>query len=290
MEESYSFYICRTPSPVNLSSRLVEDMFFEPEPLPEVVEPLPEVVEPLPEVVEPLPEVVEPKNQKNDFSKIVTLIKNKIKNGCREYHFRPVMIDGVSCYIVLYLIYKILTIESINVKCKFNNIHHIPYVLYHKRYTSISKLVKFIHSITTTYKIMNGDLLSLSNYNDMKTEEILLPYKEDEVCCVCLENTTDNTTCNHYICFKCRDKCIIQQKKDCPMCRKTNVLGIYSNNMNLINNNDYEELSDLFNRKLFNKRHILDDDSDSSSEDDEEEEYDELREVGLYSDSDSDDE
>jgi hypothetical protein len=141
-------------------------------------------------------------SEKKDFSKIVALIQRKIKNGCKEYNFRPFMIDGVYCYIVLYLKYKILTIESINVKCKFNNNHHVPYVLYHKKYKSIAKVVDLIHTITTTYKIINGDLLAPTDYNDMKTEEILIPYKEDEVCCVCLENTIDNTTCNHYICFK----------------------------------------------------------------------------------------
>lgn len=173
---------------------------------------------------------------------------------------------------------------------------------------------------------MNGDLLSTTDYNDMKTEEILIPYKEDEVCCVCLENTTDNTTCNHYICFKCRDRCIIQQRRDCPMCRQTNVLSTYSNTVNLINNVDYTELNELFHRSLYNKRHVsLDDSSSSSSSDDDDDDDDEsesdddnslrqeelrqeevrqeelrqeelirrvrqeeLREVGLYSDSDSD--
>jgi hypothetical protein len=188
------------------------------------------------------------------------------------------------------------------VKCKFNN-NHVPYVLYHKKYKSIAKIVDLIHTITTTYKIINGDLLAPTDYNDMKTEEILIPYKEDEVCCVCLENTIDNTTCNHYICFKCRDRCIIQQRRDCPMCRQTNVLSTYSNNIHLINNIDYTELNELFHRSLYNKRHVsldIDDDdsssSSSSSSDDDDSESDddnaeialreeELREVGLYDDS-----
>ena len=345
MEEEYSFYICRTPSPVNLSITLEEEpvvsVIIEEEPMVSVIieeEPVVSVIieeEPMVSVIieeepmvlleeepmvlleeepmvlleeepmvlleeEPVVSVIieeepvvileeEPmvpivlekeKEKKNDFSKIVALINNKIKNGCKEYHFRPVIIDGVYCYIVLYLKYKIFTIESINVKCKFNN-HYIPYVLYHKEYTSITKLVNLIHRITTNYRILNGDFMSLSNYNDMKTEEILIPYKEEEVCCVCLENTTDTTTCNHFICFKCRDKCIIQQRKDCPMCRQSNVLGIYCNNMNLINNSDYSELSMLFNRKFHDDDSSTDDDDNNSTED-------ELREVGLYSSSDED--
>ena len=323
MEEENSFYICRTPSPVNLNLSIVLEeepavleesdvvtfdtpIMLEEEPAvleesdvvtfdtPIMLEEEPAVLEE-PVVLEEEPSVVTPpivleKEKKNDFSKIVALINNKIKNGCQEYHFRPVMIDGIYCYIVLYLKYKILTIESIQVTCKFNN-HYIPYVLYHKEYTSISKLVTLIHRITTTYKVLNGDFMSLSNYNDMKTEEILIPYKEEEVCCVCLENTTDTTTCNHFICFKCRDKCIIQQRKDCPMCRQSNVLGVYCNNMNLINNKDYSELSILFNQKFLSKRYNstgYDDDNSSEDEDDDSStEVDELREVGLYSDDDS---
>jgi hypothetical protein len=216
-----------------------------------------------------------------DFSKIVEMIKMKIKKGIKEYHFRPYCIDGVYCYIVLYLKQKILTIESINIKCYFNDIHTMPYVLYHKKYKSIDKIVQLIHKITTTYKIISGDLLSTGDYNDMKTEEILIPYNENEVCCVCLENTTDNTTCGHFICLRCRDKCIIQKKKDCPICRSRNVLPIYSNTINLINNVDYTELYDLFYDRIHINIEDEEEDDDgnsivsSSSEEEEEEEEDE---------------
>jgi hypothetical protein len=247
------------PDPV-ISDPVIPDPIISDPVIPDPIIPDPIISDP---VISVNSDPIETKQK--DFSKIVELIQKKIKNGCKEYHFRPYMIDGVYCYIVLYLKYKILTIESINVKCKFNNIHQIPYVLYHTKYSSIVKLVNLIHNITTTYKIINGDLLSSNDYADTKTEELIIPYKEDEVCCVCLENTTDNTTCNHYICFKCRDKCIIQQRKDCPMCRQHNVLSIYSNSIHLINNNDYAELNELFNRKIFNKRNISLDDSSSSS-------------------------
>jgi len=252
--------------------------------------------------------------KENDFSKIIKMIKNKIKNNCREYHFRPFRIDGVYCYIVLYLKERLLTIESINVKCDFTDNHILPYVLYHKKYKSVEKIVKLIYEITKNYKIVNGDLLSPKNYDDVKVEEELIPYNEDEVCCVCLENTTDNTSCGHFICFRFRDKCIIQKKKDCPLCRCKNVLTMYNNSITLINNIDYSELNILFMDRIYKRRNVLHDEDDNSivssssseseseseSEEEEEEEGQEaeaerridiiqnMREVGLYSDSDSD--
>jgi hypothetical protein len=225
-----------------------------------------------------------PVNNTNDFSDIVKLIKSKLKRGIKEYHFRPYRIDGVYCYIVLYLEKKILTIESINIKCYFNDIHSVPYVLYHKKYKSIEKIVQLIHEVTTTYKIINGDLLCKTDYNDIKIEEKMIPYKEDEICCVCLEHTTDNTTCGHFICFSCRDKCIIQKKRDCPMCRTKNVLSTYSNVMNLINNVDYSELNELFYSKIYQRQNVDNDHdnnsiiSSSSDEDDEEEDEQEVEE------------
>ena len=219
---------------------------------------------------EPLkePEPTKDTTKEMDFSKIVELIKTKIKKGIKEYHFRPYCIDGVYCYIVLYLKQKMLTVESINVKCKFNDVHTMPYVLYHKKYKSIDKIVQLIYQITTTYKIVNGDLLALEHYNDMKIEETLIPYNEAETCCVCLENTTDNTTCGHFICLRCRDKCIIQQKKDCPMCRSKNVLPTYCNNLNLINNMDYSELYDLFYDKIYEKRNVNVEEEDDDEDED----------------------
>ena len=225
-----------------------------------------------------------PPTQK-DFSKIIEIIKRKIKNNNKEYNFRPYCIDGVFCYIVLYLKKKMLTIESINIKCNFTENYTVPYVLYHKKYKSIEKIVQLIYKIVTSYKILNGDLLSPTDYSDIKTEEELIPYNENEICSVCLEHTIDTTSCGHFICLSCRDKCIIQKKRDCPICRCSNVLPTYMNLMQLINNVDYSELFDLFYDKMHD-RSIDDDDNDndnnsiisssssSSSSSDEEEEED----------------
>jgi hypothetical protein len=210
-----------------------------------------------------------PEKKTDPIDLLVESIEKKQKNGMQEYHFRPVRIDGVYCYIVLYLKHNILTVESIHIKCDYGQDRMLPYVLYHYSYSSIKKAVLHVQKIHSSYQLINGDLVSPTNYNDMKLEESILPYSANEVCCVCLDNTTDTTSCGHYICFACRDKCCIQQKLDCPMCRKSNVLPVYHNVMNLINNTDYSELFILFKNKLPTP-YRLEPESESESDEDEE--------------------
>jgi hypothetical protein len=182
-----------------------------------------------------------------------------------------------------------LTVESINIKCNFqynDQERMLPYVLYHHHYSSIKKAVLHVQRIHSSYRLINGDLVSSTNYNDMKLEECIIPYSVHEVCCVCLDNTTDTTCCGHYICFACRDKCCIQKKTNCPICRKPNVLPVYHNVMNLINNTDYSELLILFKNKLPPPYRLEPEtESDEEEEEDEEsdEEYDEEQEeINLY--------
>ena len=214
---------------------------------------------------------------------LVNAIEQRIRNGVKEYHFRPVSIDGIYCYFVLYHQYNILTVESINVKYRF---HYngcdtlVPYVLYHYNYTSIKKAVKHIEKIHSSYKQINGDFLSPENYNDLKLEEIVIPYSTNEICCVCFENTMDTTSCGHHICFVCRDKCCIQKKLNCPICREPDALSIYNNSMHLINNIDYAELFSIFKNKFLKqnpsnwervREHDTESDYDSESESETEE-------------------
>ena len=227
----------------------------------------------------------EPEKKTNSIDALVEAIERKQKSGMQEYHFRPVYIDGVYCYIVLYLKHNMLTIESIHIKCNFyynGQDRMLPYILYHHPYSSIKKAVIHVQRIHSSYRLINGDLISPTNYNDMKLEECILPYSANEVCCVCLENTTDTTSCGHYICFACRDKCCIQQKTNCPMCRKPNVLSVYHNVMNLINNTDYFELLILFKNKLL-PPYRLESESESESESEDEDDTEDVREIDSIS-------
>ena len=206
------------------------------------------------------------KEEKKQIDELIFCLERKKQKGAKEHHFRPVSLDGIYCYFVFYLLESVFTVEAINVKCnvKINgNLKTMPYILYHHKYKNFKQALLMIKEINKSYKIMNGDLLSAQNYKEMRLEEAILPYSPNEVCCVCLENTTDTTTCDHYICLSCRDKCIIKQKPDCPICRRTNVLPVYCNTTNLINNRDFSDLYKIFSRK---NHSLFDSDSDSESE------------------------
>ena len=211
------------------------------------------------------------KTNTESIDALVQAIKRQQEKGVKEYHFRPVMIDGIYCYFVLYFKYNLLTVESINVKVPFAYNGHeslVPYVLYHYKFDSIQRAVNMVKRVFSTYKQKNGDFMSEGNYNDMKLEETVIPYSPNEICCVCFENTTDTTKCGHYICFGCRDKCCIQQKTNCPICREPKVLSVYNNVMHLINNSDYAELQEIFIYKLLRDHLRVEDreeDHDSSS-------------------------
>jgi len=203
-----------------------------------------------------------------DFEKLAKLLQKKKDKGSKEYHFRPYAIDGVFCYIVLYLRHSLLTVESVNVKCKFTyegQIYNQPYVLYHRKDMTFEDALNNVVKITTKYKILNGDLESPENYEELKLENCVLPYGENERCCICYENTTDTTICNHAICFNCRENCILKQQLNCPICRNENIMQYYNNTIQLFNNRDSTEVNHVLVHNL-DKYEVFQEDDDSSSE------------------------
>jgi hypothetical protein len=40
-------------------------------------------------------------------------------------------------------------------------------------------------------------------------------WEQHEECCVCFEETSQKTSCNHFVC----NSCVIKLKKKCPLCR-----------------------------------------------------------------------
>jgi hypothetical protein len=159
------------------------------------------------------------------------------------YHFRPIKIDGINVYIVLYGKYKILNIESIYINCNVRvngRIEKQKYSLYHYKYKTLSAALNRVEKIRNGYRIYNGEIVSANCYKMLKLEETVLPYSDDEKCSVCYENTSDSTCCGHSICLNCREICLFRNQKDCPMCRKPNALEIYTNKNGLVNNEQYE--------------------------------------------------
>ena len=64
------------------------------------------------------------------------------------------------------------------------------------------------------------------------------------------------------------------------MCRKPNVLSVYHNVMNLINNTDYFELLILFKNKLLPPYRL---ESESESESEDEDDTEDVREIDSIS-------
>lgn len=161
------------------------------------------------------------------------------------YTFRPIKIDGIQCYINIYNNYNLVNIESVYVRCEVDvdgTNEKQKYSLYHFEYNTLEYAIKRIAKVVKNNKFYNGELLDKKIYEMSKLEETILPYSEDEVCSICMENTTDITVCKHSICLHCREKCIIREQKNCPVCRRENILDLYNTNTGLINNQQYDIL------------------------------------------------
>lgn len=212
--------------------------------------------------------------EQESFNQLVEGIEQHLKTHS-IYHFRPIQIDGINIYIILYGKYKILNVESIYVNCnvKVNGINTVQnYSLYHYNYKSINEALERVKKIKSDYRIYDGELVPSNDFKLMKLEETILPYSADECCVVCYENTADLTECKHSICLGCREKCILQDQKDCPICRSNDALSFYTNRSGMVNNDVYaylkraiyesEKKSDN-NLSSLNEEDDSDDDSDS---------------------------
>jgi len=118
------------------------------------------------------------------------------------------------------------------------------YSAYYKKYKTIRDAILIVENVATTYKILHGDLLSEIDYKMAKLEDKIIPYNDSQVCCICYENTMDTTICDHHLCLKCREICILKEKHDCPICREEGIVNIYNIDNGLINNNVYKCLKE----------------------------------------------
>ena len=93
-------------------------------------------------------------------------------------------------------------------------------------FDNIVSLLEDIKMVESTYKILDYYLLSPENMLEALAQREFIPIHPDKICSVCYESTIEYTICKHSICLKCREKCIVQGKKTCPICRNSN-LSIY---------------------------------------------------------------
>jgi hypothetical protein len=182
--------------------------------------------------------------QQENMAKLAEGIKELFETN-NIYTFRPIKIDGIHCYINIYNSFNLVNFESVHVRCDVKvdgENEKQKYSLYHFEYKTLEYALKRIAKVVKNNKFYNGELLDKKIYEMSKLEETILPYSEDEVCSICMENTTDITVCKHSICLHCREKCLILEQKNCPVCRKENILDLYNTNTGLVNNQQYEQL------------------------------------------------
>lgn len=212
-------------------------------------------------------------NNKNDekyrkIKQLARLVKQHLTRH-KTYHLRPVKIDGICCYVVIHTKYKIVNFESINVKClvtRNNRKKKQAYSLLYIKYKSIEQALHKIEKIVATYKVYNGDLVSPESYIQLKLEEAIIPYTEEQVCSICSDNTMDITLCKHYICFHCREQCVLTNNMNCPVCRNEEIVNIYNIDNGMINNSSYPILEFAIDYENDNTTHEVIDISNDEDE------------------------
>lgn len=186
--------------------------------------------------------------RESDLSEFEALVSNHLKYH-KSYSYRSVSIDGVLCYPVIHKHRKIVNIESVHIQCRMKNKwgdnKFEKYSLYYRKYRSIRDAILIIEEVISSYKIIDGDLVSPYDYKIAMVETKFNPYTDKQTCCVCYEKTMDTTICDHYLCMKCREICIRKEKPNCPMCRNPGIVNIYNIDNGLINNNEYKCIKEV---------------------------------------------
>jgi len=90
-------------------------------------------------------------------------------------------------------------------------------------FESIISLLNNVQYVQTHYKLLDYCLLSPESMEEAIAQRAFIPISQDKICTVCYEPTMEYTTCKHSICLKCREKCIVQCKKTCPICRNSDL-------------------------------------------------------------------
>jgi hypothetical protein len=180
-----------------------------------------------------MPITITPK--KSTYSKqiisLASIIKNYLAINYISYEFEEKTIDDVKVCVSIskndddYMI----CIKSIQVFMEESG-DVLHYILYSKNLKDIESCLMHLNYIASYYKLYNGRLISPNRINELKLQNYIIPLKESENCSICYEPSREQTICNHYLCFRCRCKCLNKNDKKCPICRDSN-LDIY-----LINN------------------------------------------------------
>lgn len=147
-------------------------------------------------------------------------------------------VDDVQAEIYIYLEYRDILVSSYYYKIISKNVQYENsdsiendlFIYESACFTNLVYLLEHIKKVELTYKFLDYYLLSPEKMKEAKAQREFLPIDKDKVCCVCYELTLEYSKCKHSICLKCRDKCIVQEKRTCPICRSS-TLSMYPNSL-----------------------------------------------------------
>ena len=88
-------------------------------------------------------------------------------------------------------------------------------------FDTVVDVLEHIEKVRDTYTFLDFYLLSPEKKEVARNHRTFLPLPPDKICSVCYEPTLEYTTCKHPICLKCREKCIVNERKMCPICRSS---------------------------------------------------------------------
>ena len=88
---------------------------------------------------------------------------------------------------------------------------------------TVVDVLEHIEKVRDTYTFLDFYLLSPEKKEAARLHRAFLPMSPDKICSVCYEPTLEYTTCKHPICLKCREKCIVNERKMCPVCRSSSL-------------------------------------------------------------------
>lgn len=171
---------------------------------------------------------VEQPVETDELVDLAKIIEKKFKDGIMYYHFNG-LINEIKVSAIIFkssLITNSIstenqsTPENYDIKYFANNIYEYDgqtYVI--KKQPNIKSIYLCLKEIQLVFKtniFYDTKLVNQDELHEEKLKSIIIPFKENEKCCVCNENTRSVTLCNHYVCLQCR--CKIKEKK-CPICR-----------------------------------------------------------------------
>lgn len=100
-------------------------------------------------------------------------------------------------------------------------------------FATVLDLLVDIEDVKKTYRFVEHKLLPPNKFEFAKLQRVFFTLSPDKLCSICYVPTIQHTICNHPICFKCREKCVKNNNKLCPICREKKV-NVFPSRLNWI--------------------------------------------------------